>query len=55
MTERSQTLPWWLRGGGGVETTENKNTLAPLGTEQGYPLEKLTEISTKITSLLKLL
>ncbi len=39
-------------GGGEVETTENKNTL---GTEQGNPLEKLTEISTKTASLLRLL
>jgi hypothetical protein len=29
MTGRSQTLLCWL-GGGGVKTTENKSTLAPL-------------------------
>ncbi len=29
MTGRSQILPWWL-GGGGLKTTENKTTLAPL-------------------------
>jgi hypothetical protein len=29
MTDRTQTLPWWL-GREEVKTTENKNTLAPL-------------------------
>jgi hypothetical protein len=29
---RSQTLPWWL-GGGGIKTTENKIHWPPLGRE----------------------
>jgi hypothetical protein len=32
MTDKSQTLSWWLGGGGkGVKTNRKQNTLAPLG------------------------